>query len=113
MIVYEVNLTMRNTIFKKNKEWLIDHFHKMVIQNKFIKLQLFTVKNMDPLNDNDLRETKITAQYYVCDFAVLQSYFAKKARQMRDQVLETLDCHYSVSRRILECIEIFENKEAT
>ncbi|HLB42967.1 MAG TPA: DUF4286 family protein [Gammaproteobacteria bacterium] len=111
VVVYEVNLTISTTIFEEHQGWLIDHFHSMVTENNFIKLNLFFVENMDPTNDEHLRNKKIVVQYYVSDFETLQKYFEKQAKQMRNQVVSRLGQHYSVSRRVFKLIETFHNED--
>ena len=108
--VYEVNLTIEKKLFDKNKDWLIDHFHQMVISNNFIKLDLFYQKNVDPINDEHMRYQRIVAQYLVDDYDVLHNYFDKQAKVMRSQVVEKLGYGYSVNRRVFEKIETFENE---
>lgn len=110
-LVYEVNLTVQMDVFLKNKKWLVDHFHTMVVENSFTKLDLFFVKNVDPIDDNHLRFQKIVAQYYIPDYETLQNYFEKQAKKMRSQVFEKLGAFYSVSRRVLEFAETFNNQE--
>jgi len=105
--IYEVNLTIDKSIFDENKLWLIDHFHDMVSDNKFIKLELFFVKNTDPINDDHLRYQKVTAQYHIADYETLQQYLEKQANAMRSQVLDRLKGHYSIVRRVLEHVESF------
>ncbi len=106
--LYEVNLTIEKKIFEINKEWLIEHFHEMVRDNKFIKLNLFFVKNMNPIDDNDLRYQSLVAQYYVPNIENLLSYFERFSKNTRSQVSEKLGCNYNVTRRVLEIIDIYE-----
>lgn len=109
-LVYEVSLTIEQKIFFENKKWLIDHFHDMVTQNDFVKLNLFFVKNTNPIDDDHLRYQKIVAQYYISDNNILQKYFEKQAKKMRSQVIDKLGNSYSVSRRVLEFAEVFNNE---
>ena len=110
VFVYEVNLTIEINVFAEHKDWLLNHFHSMVIENNFIKLNLFFVKNIDPIDDTHLRYQKVVVQYYVSDYGTLQRYLEKQAKKMRSQVVEKLGPHYSVSRRIFELVEIFNNE---
>ena len=110
IFIYEVNLTIEINTFLKHEPWLIDHFHQMVVDNNFIKLDLFYVKNVDPINDEHLRYKKITAQYHIMNYEILEKYFEKQAKKMRSQVTEKLETHYHVSRRVLELTETFNNE---
>ena len=110
--VYEVNLTIEAHVFDENESWLINHFHEMVTENNFITLNLFLVRNTNPTDDSHLRYKKIVAQYYVPNYTDLQKYFEAQAKKMRSQVVEKLGYHYSVSRRVLEHIETFDDKES-
>lgn len=108
--VYEVNLTIEELVYQKNRAWLIDHFHDMVNLNKFDKLKLFSVKNVNPIDDNHMRYQNVVAQYYISDYKVLQDYLEKQAKTMRSQVVERLGHGYSVSRRVLQAVEDFDFK---
>ncbi|MBA2649253.1 MAG: DUF4286 family protein [Legionella sp.] len=111
LTVYEVNLTIEKQVFDENKEWLIQHFHEMVIENNFNSMKLFFVKNMDPIDDTHLRQQKLVAQYFITDPQTLEIYLAKQAKNMRSQVADRLGRHYSISRRVLEIEETFTNKK--
>lgn len=109
-LVYEVNLTIEKKIFHEHKDWLIQHFHEMVIENQFTKLNLFYVRNMDPTNDEHMRYQKIVAQYFISHPEILARYFEKQAKSMRNQVIEKLGSHYTVTRRVFEWVECFEGE---
>ena len=106
--LYEVNLTIEKNVYETNKEWLIQHFHEMVRDNNFIKLNLFFEKNMNPIDDNDLRYQSLVAQYYIPNIENLLNYFKKLSKNSRSQVTEKLGCHYRVSRRVLEIMDAYE-----
>lgn len=89
---------------------MIEHFHEMVTKNNFIKLDLFFEQNTDPIDNIHLRYQKLTVQYYISNEAILQTYFNKQAKEMSSQVIDSLGCHYSVSRRIFELVETFYNE---
>lgn len=107
MFVYEVNLIIKKDVFNQHKQWLLDHFHEMVIDNEFSKLHLFFVENTDPIDDAHIREQKIVAQYYVSCYEILQRYLEKQAARMRSQVYEKLGNNYLVNRRIFKIAEIY------
>lgn len=113
VFIYEVNLSIELPKFLENKDWLISHFHDMVIENNFTKLNLFFLKNVDSLDDSHLRYQKLTAQYYISNYQILKDYLEKEAKKMRSQVTERLGRHYTVSRRVLELVETFKNDKVT
>ena len=106
--IYEVNLTIEKEIYEQNRAWLYQHFHDMVKENGFKLLRIFSVKNMDPTNDHHLRYYSIVSQYEICNFNTLEQYFEKQAIMMRSQVVDKLGKHYSVSRRVLELVDVFD-----
>ncbi|MFI4956571.1 MAG: DUF4286 family protein [Gammaproteobacteria bacterium] len=108
--IYEVNLTIQESSYNRHEDWLIEHFHDMVSLNGFDGLRLFSNKNVNPLDDNHMRYRNLVVQYYVSDYKILETYLKKQAIKMRSQVFEKLGDGYTVTRRVLEAIEIF-NKE--
>lgn len=63
---------------------------------------------MNPIDDNDLRYQSLVAQYYIPNFENLINYFKKISNNSRSQVTEKLGCHYTVTRRVLEIMEVYE-----
>ena len=111
MLVYEVNLEIENNTYNKHKTWLQAHFHDMVIKNGFLKLQLFQAKNVNPVDDTNMRYTKLIAQYYILDYSILKQYLKDFSEKMRNEIVTKLGTNYNVSRRIFELLEVFKPGE--
>lgn len=102
VVVYEVNLAIRRAVYEKYKDWLMDHIRDMVVVNKFIKAHVYTQINLDPTNDSFVRTHHLTARYYIKTYEELKKYLEKRAKAMRNQVIEKFEDNYTVSRRVFE-----------
>lgn len=112
IVIYEVNLDIKKDAYEKNKDWLLAHIKDMVNLNQFIKVNIFHQLNLDPTNDSHHRSHRITAQYFVPSYKHLETYLAKQAKHMRNQVLEVFKDNYNVFRRVFSCEQIFERQTA-
>ncbi len=100
IIIYEVNLSFNVRAYETHKEWMLAHIEDMVKVNQFIKVQINHQLNLDPIDDSHMRTHKLTARYYIQSYQQLLDYLKRRARSMRNQVLEKFMDQYSVSRRV-------------
>lgn len=102
LIVYEVNLSIQNDVYRQHKNWFLNHIKEMVDSNDFIKVHIYEQLNLDPLDDTFTKIYRLTARYYMKSYDILKKYLEKRAKNMRDQVVEKFGDKYTVSRRVLQ-----------
>ena len=98
--VYEVNLSINMDMYKKHGAWFLEHIQDMVDVNKFDAVEILNEVNMDPINDNHLREHKLSVRYYVSSGKQLLNYLKENAKNMRSQVVDKFGNQYEIFRRV-------------
>ena len=99
MVIYEVNLSVNNLIYKHYIKWLKNHISKMLTFKCFYKYHLYEV----PSNNSD--QKKICVHYYVDSLEDLEYYFNNYAEEMKLDGLKIFGDNFSASRRILSILE--------
>ena len=99
MIIYEVNLSIDNSIYDTYMEWLNNHISQMLTFKGFCKHYLYKVSS------NDLSKKKICVHYYIDSLEDLEYYFEHHAENMRLEGLKLFSDNVSASRRTLSILE--------
>lgn len=94
MIVYEVNLIVRNEIVEKFKAWLHSHVMEMLDFDGFDDAELV------PIEQHDKDSQLLTVRYFVESQKKLDDYIENHAEKMRADGLEKFPNQFSATRRI-------------
>ena len=99
MIIYEVTLSVHNSIYEDYIKWLKKHITKMLTFRGFHKHQLYKISS------KNLNETKLCVHYHINSLEDLESYFDKYAEGMKTDGIKLFGDNFSASRRILSSLE--------
>ena len=100
MIVYEVNLSVNNSIYDKYRKWLKSHINEMLAFKGFYKYKLYMVSS-----SNHLNQKEICIHYYIKSLEDLEYYFDNYAENMRSEGVNLFENNFSASRRVLSILE--------
>lgn len=100
MVVYEVNLIIKNEIFDAYYQWLVDHIKIMLTFDGFKEARIQRLNDQEE-NDNQ----KITVCYTLESQAALDSYLTNHAPKMREEGIKNFGNQFSATRRIFEVLE--------
>ncbi|WED43663.1 DUF4286 family protein [Legionella cardiaca] len=97
MVIYEVNLEVKEAIFNEYFAWLKPHIKELLTLEGFIKADL--------LFDNEQASEgvrKIVVTYYLKDYAAYHHYINTHALKMREDAIKRFAGQSSAHRRVLE-----------
>ncbi|HAU0227379.1 TPA: DUF4286 family protein [Legionella pneumophila] len=110
MVIYEVNLSIDNEIFKDYKTWLNEHIQEMLQFDGFVNATILRQAMDAGKPDN---QTHLTVQYQVESNEDLQTYFTEHAPKMRGDGVKRFEGRFSATRRTFEVESVIEaNKYA-
>lgn len=99
MIVYEVRLTVENSILSEFKTWLKEHIQDMLELPGFENCQIFEeLEEWKPSESS--QKTTLCCHYYMSSQNDLKNYFEKYAKQMRQEGLDLFGNQFSAKRTI-------------
>jgi hypothetical protein len=101
MVVYEVNLTIKNEIFDEYYQWLIAHIQLMLQLDGFQEAKIQRPDNLD-----DKENQKLTICYTVLSKANLDNYFTYHALAMREDGIKRFGNKFSATRRVFDIIDV-------
>ncbi|MFO8840745.1 DUF4286 family protein [Legionella pneumophila serogroup 1] len=99
MVVYEVNLSIDNDIYKEYKGWLDEHIQEML---KFPGFVNATVMHQSLDSNRSDNQTHITVQYQIESVEDLQNYFEEHAPKMRGDGVNRFNGRFTATRRTFE-----------
>lgn len=105
MIVYEVNLSIDNKIYKDYKDWLDDHIQEMLKFPGFVNATLMHQSMDEDKSDNQKR---LTVQYQIERAEDLQNYMQEHAPKMRMNGIKQFEGQFTATRRTLEVESVIE-----
>ena len=94
MVIYEVNLTVNNSIFHEYYEWLMHHIKDMLQFRGFQKAEVAK----EITNEDDV--TKLAVRYTLENEQALESYLNHHAQAMRQDGIQRFGNQFSASRRV-------------
>ena len=97
MIVYEVNLDVRDAVFEAYRAWLGPHVAEILALPGFEGAEVF--ERSDPPPAPGVRA--LTVWYRVADEAALQRYFSEHAPRLRADGVQRFGDAVSATRRVL------------
>ena len=100
MIIYEVNISVAETLVPDYLEWLDGHIGEMLRFNGFITSRVMQV-NEPPARPG---QHNYCVQYQLVDREALDDYLSNHAAAMRQAGVDAFGDGFSASRRILSDI---------
>ena len=97
MIVYEVNIEVREAAYPDYRAWLALHVEEMLALPGFLAAEIF--ERRDPPAPDGTRA--LAVQYRLVDEAALQRYLAEHAPRMREEGVRRFGDAFSATRRVL------------
>jgi hypothetical protein len=97
MIVYEVNIEVREESYAEYRAWLADHVEEMLALPGFVAAEI--LEQLDPSMREGIRA--LTVQYRLLDEISLRSYLAEHAPRMREEGVRRFGDAFTATRRVL------------
>jgi antibiotic biosynthesis monooxygenase (ABM) superfamily enzyme len=97
MIVYEVNLTVREDVYADYRAWLAVHVEEMLALPGFVAAEILELR--EPPAPEGMRE--VTVHYRLVDDAALKRYLAEHAPRMREAGVRRFGDAFTATRRVL------------
>ena len=97
MILYEVNLEVRDEIIADYRPWLAEHVRDMLRLPGFVSAEVF--ERLDPPPGEGTHA--LTVQYRLVDEAALDRYLMQHALRMREAGLRRFGDAFTATRRVL------------
>lgn len=94
MLIYEVNLTIRNEIFTDYYKWLMDHIETMLAIKGFCYAEISE-------QHHEINAKKYTVRYALTSQKDLDNYFENHATYMRAEGLKKFGSLFSATRRVI------------
>ncbi|MCF6765148.1 DUF4286 family protein [Thiotrichales bacterium 19S3-7] len=110
MIIYEVNLSINQSIFDQYFTWLKPHVADMLNFDGFRRAQI-----NEEIQTDDKEIRSITVRYAIDSWPYLEDYLENHAYRMRDEGIELFKDQFSAKRKsytILDTISINKQTEA-
>lgn len=96
MVIYEVNLNIRNEIYPDYSAWLFEHVKHILQYTGFIKAEIGTIESKI-----EEGETKLRVSYLIDSYHDLENYLTHHAPKMRLDGIEKFGSQFSAHRRII------------
>ena len=100
-IVYEVNLSICNSIIDQYLPWLQTHVQEMLQFKGFKRAHVY--QELQEVNINS--QTNVIVQYQIETLEELTDYFDHQSHKMRQHAVDKFGDRFSATRRILRKIE--------
>ena len=101
MIVYEVNIEVRDETYADYRAWLTSHVEHMLALPGFLAAEILEQRDPPPT-----RGTRaLNVQYRLVDEGALQRYLTEHAPRMREQGVRRFGDAFSAMRRVLAVID--------
>ena len=97
MIVYEVNIEVREDRYADYRAWLAVHVDEMLALPGFVAAEI--LEQREPPSSEGTRA--LTVHYRLVDDAALRRYLADHAPRMREQGLRHFGDAFTATRRVL------------
>ena len=98
MLIYEVNLFVNTSVYKKFVPWLEEYIKEMLLFDGFSKADIWEWVDEEP----SLTTKNICVQYSVKSEQSLGHYFEKHAPRMRNEGLQRFPGGFRATRRVLK-----------
>ena len=94
MIIYEIDIEIDNSIYKKYIKWLKKHIKIMLLFDGFINAKIYLY------NNNNIK-TNILVHYYVSNIIQLNDYINNKSNKIRSSGIKEFNDLVKIERRVL------------
>ncbi len=102
MIIYEVNLTVKNEIKNRLKKWLKHHIKEILEINGILSATWF-----ERLEEKESGRTLWTIHYFMKNINVYKNYIKNHAPRLREEGLRVLGGDSLSTRRVLKVYKKF------
>lgn len=96
MVIYEVNVSIKNEIFQEYYDWLFPHLQQMLSFKGFKQAEVGMVENQEDDHKNHLRIC-----FSIESYADLEHYLTNHAADMRTETKDRFGDNFSVTRRVI------------
>ena len=97
MIVYEVNIEIREPVFAEYRAWLAAHAEEILALPGFLAAEIFEVRAPQPA----IGTRTLSVHYRLVDEASLQRYLDEHAPRLREDGLRRFGDAATATRRVL------------
>ncbi len=97
MLVYEVNITVRNAIADEYRGWLGEHVRELLTLPGFVSAEVFVVEP----EQEDSEHQRLVVAYRLDSHNSLTRYLREFAPAMRAKALEKFKGQFQIERRVL------------
>ncbi|HEV7491943.1 MAG TPA: DUF4286 family protein [Rhodanobacteraceae bacterium] len=97
MIVYEVNIEVREAAYADYRAWLVRHVEEMLALPGFLAAETFERRDPPPTNGT----RALVVHYRLVNEPALQRYLDEHAARMREEGLRRFGDAFSATRRVL------------
>ena len=101
MIVYEVNVDVRDSVYDAYRAWLSPHVAEILALPGFVSAEIFERRDPPPPPG----KRALTVCYRLLDDSAMQRYLAEYAPRLREDAMRRFGDLASASRRVLESLE--------
>ena len=96
MILYEVNLTIQDSIFSAYLDWLRPHIKEMLTLPGFLSADFW-----QPTESSSSEHHQVTIMYHLATAEAMDNYLANYAPKMRADGLARFSGQFTATRRIM------------
>lgn len=108
MLIYEVNLTVENSIANEYASWLGEHIREMLQIDGF-RAAAWYVEDAPQQEKEPAASRQWTIHYQVESREHLDTYFDEHAERMRQEGLDRFEGQFEASRRVLVQRQVFSS----
>ncbi len=99
MILYEVNIEIKNDIYDNYIIWLQEHIQEMLLIDGFLHAKIFNDISGDQKSTKS--HSKLSVHYEIENLSKLNHYFNNQAAKMRKQTSDLFGNDLIINRRVL------------
>lgn len=100
MIIYEVNIEVRDAAYADYRAWLVAHVDQMLALPGFLAAEILEQRDPPPAQGTHA----LTVHYRLIDEAALQRYLTEHAPRMREEGTRRFGDAFTATRRVLAAI---------
>jgi hypothetical protein len=108
MIVYEVNIEVRDETYADYRAWLVSHIEHMLALPGFLAAEILQQRDPPPTQGT----RALNVQYRLVDDAALERYLTEHAPRMREEGVRRFGDAFTATRRMLAVIDSGEKTRA-
>ena len=95
MIIYEVNISIPNSLYNKYIKWLNNHMQKMLTLSGFLECKKYEIEK------NDKSNRYLSIHYHIDSLNSFENYLSHSSKIMQNEGLELFTNNILIDRRVL------------